>query len=186
MSRPDLEESRSDLKRLYEIVEYYKRIGGQYDTSKSEKLASSFVKIAEEAVQKAGKTPPKLKEADGDINADIQSLIPPADYIHGSTNIAFSTSASPAAPYLSTMDETEERDISFLQYLNWPQHPGLEWEGLAMGDCASMSNQPSQTADGNQYPFDPAMMDDFMKWTGDQAKQNPLDMSFDWFSLDNQ
>lgn len=184
MSRPGSEESRSDLKRLYENVEYYKRIGGQYDTSKSGKLASSFAKIAEEAVQKAGKTAHKLG---GAATFDIPSLVPPANYIHVATDVAYSSrNPSPAAPYPSTMDDTEQGDISFLQHLNWPQDPGFEWEGLAMGDCASMSNHPSRTADENQYSFDPAMMDDFMTWTGEQAKQQPLDMSFDWSSWDNQ
>ena len=191
MSRPDSAESRGDLKRLYENVEYYRRIGGQYDTSKPEKLATSFAKIAEEAVQKAGKTLPKIGNTNGvstiDVNADVPSLVPLTDDVHGSVDIAYTpTSPFPAAPYLSTKDGTEQGDLSFLQYLNWSQPPEFDWKCLATEGGASTSNQPTQSADGNQYSSDAAMMDDFITWVGGQAKQQPLDMSFDRFFWDNQ
>lgn len=187
MSRPDSAESRSDLKRLYENVEYYKKIGGQYDTSKPKKLAASFANIAEEAVQKAVKTPPKLGNNNDvstiDVNVDIPSIIPSADYVHGSPVVASSlTSPFPAAPYLSTMDDTDQKDKSFLQYLNWPQHPDLDWDGLAMEGYASRFNQPTQSTDENQCNVDAPMMGDLMTLAGDQAKQQPLDISFDCFS----
>ena len=74
MSRPDSAESRSDLKLLNENVEYYKRIGGQCDTSKLEKLAASFTKIAEEGMQKAGKTAQKPGNINGISTFDASAV----------------------------------------------------------------------------------------------------------------
>lgn len=197
MSRPDSAESRNDLKRLYENVQYYKKIGGQYDTSKPEKLVASFVKIAEEAVQKAGK---KLSEPGNtnetstfDANAEIPNPVLPADHEHGSADVLYSQpSPLPAAPYRSTVVDTEQTDMSFLQHVNWLEHSSFDREGLpidipqGLESWASGSTQPAQDTIESQYNSNMVMMDDFMNWAGHQAKQQPMDMYFDWLSWDGQ
>ena len=164
---------------------------GQYDTSKSEKLAASFAKIAEEAIEKAGKT---LREPGNincisslDANGDIPSLVLPVDDVHGSTDSAYSPpSPFPAASYVSTMDDAEQTGMSFLQNLNWPQHLSFDPESLSIANSqgterwASRPTQHDQGANGTQYNSDTAMMDDFMNRAGDQAERQHLNMYFDW------
>ena len=137
MSRPDSAESYNDLKCLNENIEYYRNTGGQYDTFKPEKLVVSLVKIAEEAIQKACRKLPKPGNLNGvstfGATADIPSPVLPADYDRGLTNIAYSQSSPfPAAPHVNTMDDTEQTDMSFLQYPNWLEHSSFDHEDLSV------------------------------------------------------
>ena len=192
MPRPDSAESYNDLKCLNENIEYYSNIGGQYDTSKPEKLVVSLMKIAEEAIQKAGRKLLKPGNLNGistfGATADIPSPVLPADYDRGLTNIAYSQSSPcPAAPHVNTMDVTEQTDMSFLQYLNWLEHSSFDQEDLS-ASLQGMEGwaQPAQGSHEVHCNSGTAMKDDFMNWAGDQAKKHPLNMDFDWLSWDGQ
>lgn len=82
--------------------------------------------------------------------------------------------------------------MSFLQHVNWLEHSSFDLEGLSIDiprgleGCASEPTQPAQGANETQYHPDTAMMDEFINWAGHQAKQQPLDMYFDWLSWDGQ
>lgn len=70
------------------------------------------MKIAEEAVQKAGKKLPEPGNINStptfDVSTEIPSPVLPADYDHRSADVAYSQpSLFPAAPHESTMDDNE-------------------------------------------------------------------------------
>lgn len=208
MSNPASADSNGDIQLLADTVNYFQRIRSSLDSGKAEQASSAFMKIAESAMRKVSLDSPcpfvptmliiTQQMSDPQRFHDTIRDVPTPFLQPSKTSSQNQQSHQTRAQANDQYSTLPTANMAFIPFLKWPQQQSSSAEapplpptdftvdGVMQGRNVenTQTGQTQTTASASQFNPNDLAIEEWIDWAGLQAKQQPLDASFDWLAWD--